>query len=173
MQQHGSEAEREAAAGRALGAYRERRRQRRAEDTYFGSSECLFHGAGNEPEREGRRREVLDDAEAAGMSPDLAQRLYDVAHEEGLDAALGYELVRSGIGVLPPPDGVSNAPEQPSSDPYAPEWLGAPVPPDELLRERTLRLSFRRLRAQLEHHDDVDEAFRAFARDPDVGLVGY
>ena len=172
-----SESERVEIASRALGAYRERRRQRRAEDTYFGSSACLLAGAEaslDTKEREHRRGEILDEATQSGMSPELAEQLYDVAREEGLDPALAYELVRCGIGVLPPAEGVSNAPSQPSSDPYAPEWLlDSPVPPDELLRERTLRFSFRRLRALLEEHEDVDQAFRAFAREPDVGLAGY
>lgn len=165
------------AASRALGAYLERRRRRRSEDTYFGSSSCLLAGAeaGTDTrEREHRRLEILEEAVQAGMSTELAEQLYDVAREEGLDPALGYELVRCGIGVMPPPEGLSNAPSQPSSDPYTPEWvLDAPIPPDELLRERTLRLSFRRLRALLEQHEDADQAFRAFAQEPDVGVSGY
>ena len=44
----------------------------------------------------------------------------------------------------------------------------------EQLRERMLRYSFRRLRALLEQHTgDAAAAFRAFAREPDVGPVGY
>src|SRR5215213_7153131 len=35
-------AEREERAGHALEAYRERRRRRRGEDTYFGSADCLL-----------------------------------------------------------------------------------------------------------------------------------
>lgn len=171
------ETERQERAEHALGAYRERRRRRRSEDTYFGSADALLAnaeaGVGG-PERESRRQEILDEAAEAGMPPVLAELLYDVARDEGLDPALAYELVRCGIGVLPPEGGVSNAPSQPSSDPYAPEWLlDAPLPPDELIRERTLRVSFRRLRALLEEHHDMDQAFRAFAREPDVGAVGY
>jgi hypothetical protein len=172
----GTPADREAAAGHALDAYRERRRRRRAEDTYFGSSDCLLARAedgAEEQELVGRRIEILREAEQSGMSTELAEMLYDVAREEGLDPALGYELVRCGLGVVPPGDGVSNAPSQPTTDKYLPEWLDPPMPPDALLRERMLRLSFRRLLALLERHEDVDEAFRAFAREPDVGYLGY
>ena len=171
-----SEAEPEKRAEHALGAYRERRRRRRAEDTYFGSADCLLSKAeaGVEGrEREKRREEILSDAAEHGMPPRLAELLYEVARDEGLDPALAFELVRCGIGVLPPEEGVTNAPSQPTSDPYVPEWLGSASTPDDLLQERTLRLSFRRLRGQLETHSDVDEAFRAFAREPDVGAVGY
>lgn len=172
----GSPEEREESAGHALNAYRERRRRRRAEDTYFGSTDCLLveaeEGVG-EGEREQRRIEILQEAEEEGMSPELAELLYDVAREEGLDPALGYELVRCGLGVVPPPEGVSNAPSQPETDKYVPEWLAPALPTDALLRERTLRLSFRRLRKLLEEREEVDEAMRAFAREPDVGYMGY
>lgn len=178
-QPNGEEAgveERERSAGHALDAYRERRRHRRGEDTYFGSSECLLSGAeagvgGGEAER--RRSEVLEDAEAADMPRALAEILYDIAREEGLDPDLGFELVKCGIGVCIPDEGLSNAPSYPTSDKYAPEWLDAPVSADDLLRERTLRLSFRRLRGLLERHEDAEEAIRAFAREPDVGHCGY
>ncbi len=168
--------EREQQAEHVLNAYRERRRRRRGDDTYFGSADCLLTGADTEPD-EGelphRREEILEEAAAEGMSEALAGELYDVAREEGLDPALAFELVRSGIGVLPPRGGVSNAPEQPSTDRYVPEWLGDALPPDELLRERTLRLSFRRLRGMLAEHEEVRDAFRAFVCEPDVGPVGY
>lgn len=169
-------AEREETAGHALHAYRERRRRRRAEDTYFGSADCLVTGAesgADAAELSRRRIDVLAEAEAAGMSPELAEMLYDVAQEEGLDPALAYELVRSGLGVSPPPDGVANAPSQPTIDKYVPEWLYPAAPPDAVLRERMLRVSFRRLRALLEEHERPEDALRAFAREPDVGVHGY
>ncbi len=168
--------EREERAAHVLHAYRERRRRRRGEDTYFGSAECLLTEGREEWEEDElphRREEILEEAAAEGMPEALAEELYDLAREEGLDPGLAYELVRSGIGVVPPHGGVSNAPEQPSTDRYVPEWLGDPLPPDELLRERTLRLSFRRLRSMLAEHEEVMDAFRAFVREPDVGLVGY
>jgi hypothetical protein len=170
-------AQREQWAERTLHAYRERRRLRRAEDTWFGGGEGLLEDAehGLDAEEVSRRRiDIIRDCVAVGMSDELAEMLYDVAREEGLDPLLAFELVRSGLGVLPPPDGVDNAPGQPVTDKYRPEWLESPVDPDTLLRERTLRLSFRRLRGLLqEHTGDAAAAFRAFAREPDVGPVGY
>jgi len=165
--------DREARARHALAEYRERRRRRRAEDTWFGSAACLV-GESTPEETLHRRDELLGEACAQGMSMALAEQMYDIAREEGLDPALGYELLRCGLGVCPPEDGVSSAPAQPSSDKYAPGWLLQPASdPDEVLRERMLRLSFRRLRSLLEEQDDPAEAMRAFAREPDVGVYGY
>jgi hypothetical protein len=168
--------ERRARADRMLEGYRERRRRRRADDTFFGSAACLLaeveEGIG-EPERSRRLSEIMEDAEADGMSRDLAERIYEVAREEGIDPALGYELVRCGLGVVPPEEGLSNAPEQPSSDKYLPQWMFPPIPTDTVLRERMLRFSFRRLRRLLEEHREVGDAFRAFADEPDVASQGY
>jgi hypothetical protein len=166
----------EVSAKHALNGYRERRRRRRGEDTYFGSADCLVRnvqGAAGEADRERRRSEILEDAEKVGMPVDLAEKLYVIAGEEGLDPELAFELVHSGLGVCPPEDGITNAPSEPTADKYLPEWMFPPVAPDDLLRERTLRMSFRRLRSLLERHPEVDDAFRAFASEPDVGYPGY
>ena len=164
-------ADREERADHALHAYRERRRRRRAEDTWFGSAEGLL--GDDAAERARRRMDVIEEAQDEGMSPELAEMMYDVAAEEGLDPALAYELVRSGLGVAPPAGGVANAAEQPASDKYYPTWLLPASPTDDILRERMLRLSFRRLRSLLEQHVDPAEAFRAYAREPDVGVYGF
>lgn len=171
-----SQEERQRSARGVLDAYRERRRHRRGEDTYFGSPDILLHSVEDgleERELLRRRSELLEEAKEVGMPQDLAERLYEVAREEGIDPALGFELVRSGLGVAPPPEGVSNAPEQPVADRYLPEWMFPATPPDELLRERMLRFSFRRLKSLLEEYEEPDEALRAFAREPDVGTFGY
>lgn len=169
--------ERELRADHVLNAYRERRRLRRGDDTWFGDGEGLVEVAeqGLDAEALSRRRlDVIQEAVDVGMGDELAEMLYDVAREEGLDPVLAFELVRCGMGVLPPRDGVENAPGFPTADKYRPEWLEPPVDPDTMLRERTLRFSFRRLRALLEQHaGNPAEAFRAFAREPDVGPVGY
>ncbi|HEX8906621.1 MAG TPA: hypothetical protein VF771_17355, partial [Longimicrobiaceae bacterium] len=120
-----------------------------------------------------RRMDVIAEAQGEGMSPELAEMMYDVAREEGLDPALAHELVRSGLGVAPPPDGMANAADQPASDKYYPTWLLPANAPDDVLRERMLRMSFRRLRSKLETYNDPAEAFRAYAREPDVGLYGF
>jgi hypothetical protein len=172
-----SVAERLESAGRVLHAYRERRRSRRAPDTFFGAPEGLLAGSeqGLTAEELGTRRvEIMTEAAAAGMSPELADMMYDIARDEGLDPPLAFELVLSGLGVLPPEEGLVNAPGEPSTDKYAPGWVVTPpAPPDLLLRERTLRLSFRRLRSLLEQHQGADHALAAFAREPDVGRTGY
>lgn len=167
---------REESARHALHAYRERRRRRRAEDTFFGSLDVLVgsvHEGLEEREIDRRRSELVEEAEERGMSRELAELLYDIALEEGLDPALAYELVCTGLGVAPPPEGVSNAPADPMVDKYLPSWMFPPEPTDKILRERMLRTSFRRLRSILQEVDDVDEAFRSFANEPDVGHYGY
>lgn len=168
--------ERELRAAHVLEAYRERRRLRRADDTWFGDGEGLLAAEdGVDPDELSRRRlDVVRDAVDVGMGDELAEMLYDVAREEGLDPVLAFELVRSGMGVMPPREGVDNAPDFATTDKYRPEWLEPPVDPDSVLRERALRVSFRRLRALLDRHTgDAPGAFRAFAREPDVGPVGY
>ena len=171
-----SVARREESARHALHAYRDRRRRRRGEDTYFGSVDCFLERVEanvETPERERRRSELMADGEASGMPRDLVELLYDVAREEGLDPGLGFELVRSGLGICPPLDGVSNASSVPMTDKYLPPWMFPASSPDHLMRERTLHLSFRRLRALLEDCHDVEEAFTRFANEPDVGHCGY
>lgn len=163
--------EREHSIGAVLDAYRERRRRRRGEDTYFGSLDCLISAA--DPGTRERKSDLMEEGRAAGMPEPLTEMLYDIAQEEGIDPGLAFDLVRSGLGVAPPPGGVSNAAQVPVSDPHLPEWFFQPSTPDELLRERMLRVSFRRFRSLLEQHPEVEDAFRAFADEPDVGYFGY
>lgn len=168
--------ERERSARRVLEGYRERRRRRRGEDTYFGS-EALFrdtieHGL-TAQQLDSRRASILEEARRDGMPVDLAELLYDIAWDEGLDPALAFELVRTGLGVAPPPEGIANVAEVPASDRYLPTWMFPPTPPEDLLRERMLRISFRRLRAILQEESDPDTAFIRFANEPDVGHFGY
>ena len=166
---------REESARHVLHAFRERRRRRRGDDTYFGTADCFIDpGESQEhPDRERRRSEVMSDSEAAGIPHELAELMYDVAAEEGLDPGLAFELVRSGLAVCPPPDGISNESAAPATDKYLPPWMFPASPPDHMMRERTLHLSFRLLRSLLESTHDVDEAFRQFANDPGVGHCGY
>ncbi|HEX8907391.1 MAG TPA: hypothetical protein VF771_21240, partial [Longimicrobiaceae bacterium] len=85
-------AEREERAQHALAAFRERRRRRRADDTWFGAAEGLLAGQAElDAETLARRRmDVIAEAQAEGMSPELAEMMYDVAREEGLDPALAH-----------------------------------------------------------------------------------
>ncbi|MEX2582549.1 MAG: hypothetical protein WD766_04720 [Gemmatimonadota bacterium] len=169
-------ASKERSAQHALEAYRERRRRRRGEDTYFGSS-SIFRAAIEDgisvEELDSRRSSILEEAVEDGVPPELAELLYDIAWEEGLDPAIGYELVRIGLGVAPPADGLSTGGDEPVVDKYLPNWMFPATEPDLLLRERMLRVSFRRLRSMLEKEEDVERAFRNFANEPDVGHYGY
>lgn len=177
---------REESARHVLDAYRERRRRRRGEDTYFGSEELVRTpatpgpsaeqggGEDHDPADIARRRiEIIEEAQDEGMPSELAGLLYDVAQEEGLEPALGFELVRTGLGVAPPPDGVSTASDAPAVDKYLPPWMFPPEPTDHQLRERMLRVSFRRLRSILQEEPDPERALRRFAAEPDVGHYGY
>lgn len=174
-QEHDSPEHRRQSARGALHAYQERRRRRRAEDTFYGSPDAagVVEDGVELPERERRRVELMEDARSDGIPQDLAELLYDIALEEGLDPTLGYELVRTGLGVSPPPGGVSNAPDQPVVDKYLPAWFFPAEPTDRMLRERMLRVSFRRLRSMLQEEDDLEAAFVRFASEPDVGYYGY
>ena len=117
--------------------------------------------------------EIVEAGESAGMPRSLAEKLYVVAQEEGLDPDLGYALVESGLGVCPPEEGLTNTSTAPTTDKYLPEWILPAIPPDDLLRERRLRMSFRRLRSLLEQHPEVEDALHAFADEPDVSYCGY
>jgi hypothetical protein len=167
--------EREESARRALEGFRERRRRRRAEDTYFGSEHLLREAltGGFPAEPDSRRAAILEDARADGVPLDLAELLCDVAWEEGIDPGVAYEIVRTGLGVAPPEGGVSTSESAPAVDKYLPPWMFPATAPDALLRERMLRVSLRRLRGFLEAEPDADEAFRRFANEPDVGHYGY
>ncbi len=166
------EPQKEARPNHVLNAYRERRRHRRGEDTYFGSVDCIFTPA-DDPVRGRRFNEIVEAGTEAGMPRELAEKLYVVAEEEGLDPDLGYALVESGLGVCPPAEGLTNTSESPTTDKYLPEWILPPIPPDDLLRERRLRMSFRRLRALLAEYPEVEGALHAFADEPDVDYCGY
>jgi hypothetical protein len=166
----------EASARRALESYQERRRGRRDDNTWFGDAGHLQKTVDRARAADGmdsRRASILEISDEDGVPRDLAELAFDIATEEGLDPAVGYELVRSGLGVAPPEGGVTSAPGQPEVDRYLPTWMFSPLPPDAVLRERMLRFSFRRLRSLLIEEGDPGEAFRRFANEPDVGHYGY
>ncbi len=118
-----------------------------------------------------RRASILSAAAEAGIAVETAELMYDVALEEGLDPALAFDLVRSGLVVDPPDEG--DAPNTPVADRYLPTWLFPAVSRELLDRERLLRLSFRRLRGLVESEGDVGAAFERFAAEPDVRRRGY
>lgn len=169
--ERGAAAEREEATLAALARYRERR----ALDGGSGSAvECLLErvtGAEHRAEHHRRRIELVERAVDEGwIDAEDAGEVYDVAWDEGLEPAFAFELVRCGIAVCEPE---AEPPEAPELLKGQPEWLEAPVPAGEAVRERRLRMSFRRLRGLLERCPSPEEALVAFAWEPDVDTCGY
>lgn len=125
-----------------------------------------------------RRQELVTRAVDEDEIPRvLAELIYEIAVEEGLEPAFAYELVYSGIAVCGPPPAAPVPPEDTSIE-GAPEWiapglLSEPHPTEDLVRERRLRLSFRRLRGCLERTELLEMALDDFLADPDVGDCGY
>ncbi|MGQ0813321.1 MAG: hypothetical protein ACT4O1_02525 [Gemmatimonadota bacterium] len=119
-----------------------------------------------------RREELVARALAAGHSREYADRIYDVATEERVDPAVAFELVLSGVGVrqLGPaaPDNWKQAQVE-----AQPAWIERPPAAGDAVRERRLRLTFRRLRHLVEQENSLELALRAFMREPDVGDVEY
>lgn len=123
---------------------------------------------------ESRRREhLVDKALHAGLSQEFADQIYDVAEEEKIDPAIGFEVVLSGRGVrelAPPPDDAAFETQVEAP----PVWLEPDTPaPDDAARERHLRRTFRRLRSLIESESSSDEALRKFDAQPDVGPLNY
>ena len=112
---------------------------------------------------------VEDAVHEAGMDRELAEEVYDVAREEGVEPAFAFELVRCGVAVCGPEE----PPAAESIVTGRPAWLEPAIPSAEATRERRLRNSFRRLRSLLERHETPEEALIEFAREPDVQECDY
>ncbi|HEX7051684.1 MAG TPA: hypothetical protein VF188_15880 [Longimicrobiales bacterium] len=155
----------------ALARYRERRALDGAETS---GAECLLERVPRVEhlaERHRRRIELIERAVHEGwISAEEAAEVYDVAREEGLEPAFAFELVRCGVAVCEPEEVPPEAPEVLKGQP---EWLESPVRPGAAVRERRLRMSFRRLRGLLERYGTPEEALTAFAQEPDVDTCGY
>jgi hypothetical protein len=122
------------------------------------------------PER--RREELVEQAEREdGWERRLAERVYDIAREEGLHPELAYLLVRTGIGVASP-EPEATADDEAKMD-GVPEWVGAESLDAGELRDGRLRRGFRRLRGRLEAAGSTEEGVRAFLDEPDVGDCSY
>ena len=119
-----------------------------------------------------RREELVQRAQAAGHSHEYADRLYDVASEEGVDPAAAFELVFSGIGVreLIPPSADQWEETQVEAPPT---WVAESEAPEDAAQERLVRTTFRRLRSIMEGKTSAREAIAEFVEAPDVGEVNY
>ncbi len=117
-----------------------------------------------------RHEELLEWAvDEIGLDRAFAERVYDVAREEGIEPAYVFELVNCGVGVEPG----STADDAPSLQPAPPRWIEQAPPPDEAARERRLRTSARRLKSLMESCAGPAAALRSFAEAPDVDEAGY
>lgn len=98
------------------------------------------------------------------LSIEDAEQAYALAEQESLEPAYALALVRSGYLVreLVPPD-----PPDEAMQGDAPGWI-RPVEGDDLVHERRLRASLRRLRHMLERCAGPAEAVDAYLAEPDV-----
>ena len=123
---------------------------------------------------ESRRREhLVDRALDAGHAREYADLVFDLASEEGVDPALAFEVVLSGVGVRDLAGPPSNTPAETQGEP-TPVWVSQPPPDQDAAgRERRTRASLRRLRQMVERTASTEEAVNAFVRADDVGDVDY
>jgi hypothetical protein len=124
-------------------------------------------------ERERRHADLMETHEARAVaSRAVLEMAYELAQEEGVDPALALELVSCRVAVLElePPTGAST---EESHSLVAPEWVAPADAPLTMAIERRMRMTFRRVRADLEKHDQVIEAIDAFTAETDVGPFDY
>jgi hypothetical protein len=118
-----------------------------------------------------RREELVRRATADGLlEREQADEVYDLAADESVDAGYALALVRSGYLVreLVPPE-----PPEETMQQDAPPWVGETPATDEVVRERRLRASLRRLRQMLERCDGPAAAVDAYLAEPDVAPGEY
>ncbi|HSJ30437.1 MAG TPA: hypothetical protein VK933_03325 [Longimicrobiales bacterium] len=120
-----------------------------------------------------RRHEALMEWAETELSleRELAEQIYALAEEEELEPVYAFNLVRSQIGVQeleePEQDMTEEAVQQ-----APPDWVAEDaVELEDVVLERRLRASFRRLRSHLEESASPTEAVTAFLKDADVGRV--
>ncbi|MBR9990989.1 MAG: hypothetical protein KFH98_14600 [Gemmatimonadetes bacterium] len=129
---------------------------------------ALLTGAAHE-----RRHEALMEWAESGLNLDreYAEQIYALAEEEELEPVYAFHLVQSGLGVReleePEQDMDEEAVQQ-----APPDWVAKDVVEfEDVVLERRLRASFRRLRSHLEDSATAAEAVAEFLREPDVGPV--
>lgn len=152
-------------------------RYRAAASSRGEAAACLLERARELESLQGheRRRAELVDRAVAGskLSWADAERVFDLAQEEGLDPALAFELLHCGVLVRDPPVEPGRPEGETLLEATPPEWIqptSTTAPPDAP-RERRLRASFRRLRRLLEERGAPEEALIAYAEEPDVARL--
>ncbi|HEX2165771.1 MAG TPA: hypothetical protein VHG09_00915 [Longimicrobiales bacterium] len=119
-----------------------------------------------------RRHEALMEwAESElGLEREYAEEIYALAEEEDLEPVYAFHLVNAGIGVRE-----LESPEQDMEETVQqapPDWVAEDaVKLEDVVLERRLRASFRRLRSHLEECAKPPDAIREFLAEPDVGAV--
>jgi hypothetical protein len=111
--------------------------------------------------------------ESRGAAPrQVLELAYEISQEEGIDPALGLEVISCRVGVLElePPTGATTE-ETHTLTP--PEWVAPAEAPAIMAIERRIRMTFRRMRAALERHDDPTTAIESFGNEPDIGACDY
>jgi hypothetical protein len=123
------------------------------------------------PKLEHRRANLLEKSQKRSGAPlHVLDRAYDLAIEEGLDPVLALELVGCGIAV------VELAPKQPLDEAHSmtPDFVEPVMEPlPDIIRERRMRQTFRRMRSALEASSDLGTAIDRFAAEPDVAAFDY
>lgn len=119
-----------------------------------------------------RRHEALMEWAESDLNLDreYAEQIYALAEEEDLEPIYAFHLVHSGLGVreLEEPD--QDMEETVQQRP--PEWVADDaVELEDVVLERRLRASFRRLRSHLEQSVTASNAITDFLAEPDVGAV--
>lgn len=105
------------------------------------------------------------------LERDYAEQIYALAEEEELEPVYAFHLVRSGLGVReleePEQDMDEEAVQQ-----APPDWVAEEtVELEDVILERRLRASFRRLRSHLNNSASPADGVRNFLAEPDVGAV--
>ncbi len=123
------------------------------------------------PKLEHRRSNLLEKSHQRSGAPlHVLDRAYDLAGEEGLDPVLALELVGCGIAVI------ELGPKEPGDEAHSltPEFVETITEPlSDIVRERRMRMTFRRMRAALEQSEDLGDAIDKFAGEPDIGAFDY
>jgi len=134
---------------------------------------CLLSRLETLAESSVRHADLISAAEERTHIPvSVLERAYDIAQEAGLDPGLALELVGCGVAFVELEQPASVAGQAHSSNP--PEWVAPPAEAaSELVLERRLRLTFRRLRTVLEQVDNLPKALEQFAQEADVQPYDY
>ena len=123
------------------------------------------------PER--RHETLMARADARGLDRPVAEEVYALAADEGLEPELALLLAWSGVGAreLEP---IERDPSGDGRQQQPPDWVAeGEVPRAEAERERRLRVSFRRFRSHYEAAGSAAQALERFAAEPDVVEDAY